>query len=58
MCVCVCNVQVVGVAKLGLAVVATFVVCWSPWLYSLDSAAQVWQKEGASWHLDASYGSC
>lgn len=33
--------QVLGVAKLGVTVIATFVVCWSPWLYSLDSAAQV-----------------
>lgn len=39
--VCCCTVQVLGVAKLGLAVIATFVVCWSPWLYSLDSASQV-----------------
>lgn len=36
--------QVLGVAKLGLAVIATFVVCWSPWLYSLDSATQVLRR--------------
>jgi hypothetical protein len=36
-----CVLQVLGVAKLGLAVIATFVVCWSPWLYSLESASQV-----------------
>jgi hypothetical protein len=38
-----CCVQVLGVARLGVTVIATFVVCWSPWLTSLDSASQVQQ---------------
>jgi hypothetical protein len=33
--------QVLAVARLGVTVVATFVVCWSPWLHSLDAAGQV-----------------
>lgn len=33
--------QLLAVAKLGVTVIATFVVCWSPWLYSLESAGQV-----------------
>ncbi|KAF8058079.1 dolichyl pyrophosphate Man9GlcNAc2 alpha-1 [Scenedesmus sp. PABB004] len=33
--------KVLAVARLGAAVVATFVVCWSPWLTSLEAAGQV-----------------
>lgn len=33
--------QVLAVTKLGVTVIATFVVCWSPWLTSLESASQV-----------------
>jgi hypothetical protein len=41
LCAMRCCVQVLGVARLGVTVIATFVVCWSPWLTSLDSASQV-----------------
>jgi hypothetical protein len=30
-----------AVAQLGFAVIATFIVCWSPWLYQLESTAEV-----------------
>ncbi|WIA33433.1 hypothetical protein OEZ86_006565 [Tetradesmus obliquus] len=36
--------KVLGVARLGVTVIATFVVCWSPWLTSLDSASQVLRR--------------
>ncbi len=33
--------QVLGVAKLGVTVVATFAACWAPWLGSLEATLQV-----------------
>lgn len=33
--------QVQAIAKLGAAVIATFVVCWSPWLTSPEAALNV-----------------
>eukprot|EP00775_Hariotina_reticulata_P013468 gene13468-13594_t len=33
--------KVMAVGRLGVTVIVTFAICWSPWLYQLESAAEV-----------------